>query len=57
MTGQRRDDGIHKQEETGKVVKRRGILAAAGAMVAGIAAKQTSQPVGALFCDPRQRAG
>src|SRR5689334_10055651 len=31
----------------GKAMKRRGILAAAGAVVAGIAAKQASQPVAA----------
>src|SRR3954452_2408541 len=30
---------------TGKAIKRRGILAAAGAAVAGIVAKQTAQPV------------
>jgi hypothetical protein len=34
-------------EATGKTMKRRGILAAAGAVVAGIAMKQTSQPVAA----------
>jgi hypothetical protein len=34
-------------ESAGKALKRRGILAAAGAVVAGIAAQRASQPVGA----------
>ena len=34
------------EETPGKALKRRGILAAAGAMVAGIARKQGAQPVG-----------
>jgi hypothetical protein len=40
--------------ESGKTVKRRGILAAAGAAVAAIVAKQTAQPVAAL--DPNDLA-
>src|SRR5438067_13842709 len=39
------DDGSHAQGST--AVKRRGILAAAGAVVAGIAMKQLAEPVGA----------
>jgi hypothetical protein len=42
--GERTDE--HTREQ-GKAVKRRGILAAAGAVVAGIAAQRASQPVGA----------
>ncbi|MDQ6906588.1 MAG: hypothetical protein M3176_07150 [Chloroflexota bacterium] len=36
-----------EQDGRGKTLKRRGLMAAAAALVAGIAAKQTSQPVGA----------
>jgi DNA transposition AAA+ family ATPase len=44
MSGQRQADGnIREQETIGKTLKRRGILAAAAAAVAGIVAKQTSQ--------------
>ena len=41
------DGHRHGEETTGKTLKRRGILAAAGAVVAGIVAKQASQPVAA----------
>ena len=42
-----RSEHSHGKETTGKSLKRRGILAAAGAVVAGIVAKQTSEPVAA----------
>jgi hypothetical protein len=45
-------EGEHVQGGIGKAMKRRGILAAAGAVVAGIAAKQASQPVAAANGDP-----
>src|SRR5690348_3627411 len=45
MGSERVDEGIN--EQAGKVLKRRGILAAAGAVVAGIVAKQVSEPVAA----------
>jgi hypothetical protein len=35
-------------QRTGTTMKRRGLLAGAAALVAGIAAKQTSQPVAAI---------
>ena len=41
------DEHTHGQETPGRVLKRRGILAAAGAVVAGIVAKQASVPVAA----------
>ena len=41
------EGGDEPIQMAGKVLKRRGILAAAGAAVAGIVAKQTSQPVAA----------
>ena len=48
MAGQRHaDEHTHDQGTTGTAMKRRGILAAAAAMVAGIVAKQTGQPVAA----------
>ena len=48
MAGQRQEDGrTDEGEGTGKVVKRRGILAVAGAVIAGIVAKQTSQKTAA----------
>src|SRR5438132_764188 len=40
-------NGLVTSEKAGQVLKRRGILAAAGAVVAGLAVKQTAQPVGA----------
>jgi hypothetical protein len=43
----RAGESIQPTEATGAAVKRRGILAAAGAVVAGIVAKQASQPVAA----------
>jgi hypothetical protein len=46
MSERHADDAIRQQ---GTTMKRRGILAAAGAIVAGIAAKQTAQPVVAAF--------
>lgn len=49
MAGQRQvDERGDGQESAGKALKRRGILAAAGAVVAGIVAKQTSQSVAAI---------
>ena len=48
MTEQRHaNEGAQVRGSTGTTMKRRGILAAAGAVVAGIAAKQISQPVAA----------
>jgi len=43
------DDSIHEQGGAGRMLKRRGILAAAGAVVAGIVAKQASEPVAAAY--------
>jgi hypothetical protein len=48
MAGQQQmDEHTHTQETTGKALKRRGILAAGAAVVAGIVAKQTAQSVAA----------
>jgi hypothetical protein len=44
MVEQHADERIQR-DHTGTAIKRRGILAAAGAIVAGIVAKGTSQPV------------
>src|SRR5258707_232849 len=41
------DEHTGEQGSVGKQLKRRGILAAAGAVVAGIVAKQASESVGA----------
>ena len=51
MAGQQ-DGRSEEHEGTGTAVKRRGILAAAGAVVAGIVAKQASSPVAAANGDP-----
>ncbi len=49
MTEQRRAGGrTDGRETTGKTLKRRGILAAAGVAVAGIVAKQASESVAAI---------
>src|SRR5438105_1746929 len=49
MAGQRGTDGrIHEPDGSGASLKRRGILAAAGGVVAGIVARQAAQPVAAL---------
>src|SRR5438270_12300045 len=46
---ERHDDGhSDDQASKGKALKRRGILAAAGAAIAGIVAKQASQPAAAV---------
>src|SRR5438105_747293 len=48
MAGQHADERIHGQGiSTGHALKRRGILAAAGAAVAAVVAKQVAAPVGA----------
>lgn len=44
MVQQHADQHVQR-DDTGKAMKRRGILAAAGAVVAAIVAKQTAQPV------------
>lgn len=54
---QRMDDQTDGQSNSGKTLKRRGILAAAGAVVAGIVAKQTQQPVEALTGAPLNIGG
>src|SRR3954465_12095141 len=50
MAERHADDGT-QEESTGKALKRRGILAAGGAVVAGIATQRTSQPVAAGNAD------
>jgi len=47
MAAQQRESNANDQIEDRKVLKRRGILAAAGVAVAGIMAKQVSEPVAA----------
>jgi len=47
MAAQKRESNANDQIEERKVLKRRGILAAAGAAVAGIMAKQMAEPVAA----------
>ncbi|MCA1669235.1 MAG: hypothetical protein LC793_17950 [Thermomicrobia bacterium] len=44
---QRTDEATQEQTGIGPTIRRRGILAAAGAVVAGMVAKQTSEPVAA----------
>ncbi|MHB8645973.1 MAG: hypothetical protein ACYDAR_09330 [Thermomicrobiales bacterium] len=46
---QRTDEPIEEQAGIGTAIKRRGILAGAAALVAGIVAKQTAQPVAAAY--------
>ncbi|MHB8647311.1 MAG: hypothetical protein ACYDAR_16105, partial [Thermomicrobiales bacterium] len=45
MNEQCADERTEAQTGSGKALKRRGILAAAGAVVAGVVAKQTAEPV------------
>jgi hypothetical protein len=45
MAGQQADVRTDGRETTGRTLKRRGLMAAAAALVVGIAAKQTSEPV------------
>ncbi len=52
MAAQQRESNANDQIEDRKVLKRRGILAAAGAAVAGIMAKQMAEPVAAATNDP-----
>jgi len=47
MAAQQTDSNVNDQIEGRKALKRRGILAAAGAVVAGIMAKQMAEPVAA----------
>ncbi len=47
MAERQADERAGGQAGSGRALKRRGILAAAGAVVAGLVAKQASQPVGA----------
>jgi len=58
MAGQQQAGDRIDEQGTGKALKRRGILAAAGAVVAGIVAKQAVQPVLAanLVLDANQAA-
>ncbi len=52
MAAQQRESNANDKIEERKVLKRRGILAAAGAAVAGIMAKQMAEPVAAATNDP-----
>jgi hypothetical protein len=49
MASQRVDEPFHEREGVRRTMKRRGILAAAGAVVAGVIAKQVAQPVAAGY--------